>query len=88
MTPIFKLIAQIIFLTLLIIYVGSFFACTTASIETSDGTKIKYTDMHPTGSTHDINVEWKGVGSLESKRSSEGAEKVIEAVDLESLVGL
>lgn len=62
-------------------------ACTTTSITTSDGIVIKHTDFHPTGSAVGAEVDWDGVGTLKFNRTSEGAEKVIEAAT-PSLLGL
>jgi hypothetical protein len=53
-------------------------ACTSTTVET-DTLKITHIDFHPVGQAVETDVTWEGIGTLSTKRSNDGSEKLIEA---------
>lgn len=54
--------------------------CTVASITTPAGLTVRYIDLHPTGNAVETDVTWQGIGTLSTRRASDGVEKVIDSV--------
>ena len=82
MTPNFKYFNIAVAALLVIFFVMYATGCTSATITTSEGTEIRYTDFHPTGNAVEIDAEWLGVGNLKTRRSSDGVESIIDAVPI------
>lgn len=57
-------------------------SCTFARINTEGGTTITYADLHPMGATQELNAEWEGVGSIQTTRTQDGAEALVEGLNL------
>ena len=77
MTNNFKLFLSALVVCLVLL---TLLGCTVATITTPAGLSVRYIDLHPTGNAVETDVTWAGVGTLSTRRASDGVEKVIDSV--------